>query len=341
MADPTLSTRTAGRAALQAAPRLVPAVERAVRLLDSLARARRPLSLAQLARDLAAPKSSVHGLLSTLVELDLVRRSDAGEFSLGTRPLQWAGAWSVHSDVASVFHELAGDTGPLASETVMLAVLDGSDVLYLGCRPGTRALAVNFRVGGRFPASCTSSGKAILSTLDPREVRALFAGGRALPRPTRHSVPSVAALLRQLAQARADGHATDDEEMAEGMECFGAPVFSAAHGPAVAAVAVSLIKAGTSEARRDELLAAIRGLAARLSARLGSAHRPVHASSTPPASTHVPAHVPTHASTPAPTPKAAAPRPTAATIKSPPAGNAARRSTHPGPRAASRRNPSS
>lgn len=333
MADPTLSTRTAGRAALQPAPRLVPAVERAVRLLDSLARARRPLSLAQLARDLAAPKSSVHGLLSTLVELDLVRRSEAGEFSLGTRPLQWAGAWSVHSDVASAFHELAGDTGPLASETVMLAVLDGSDVLYLGCRPGTRALAVNFRVGGRFPASCTSSGKAILSTLDPREVRALFAGGRGLPRPTRHSVPSVAALLRQLAQARADGHATDDEEMAEGMECFGAPVFSGAHGPAVAAVAVSLIKAGTSEARRDELLGAIRGLAAQLSARLGSAHRPAHASST----THAPAHAPTHASTP----KAAAPRPTAATIKSPPAGKAARRTTPPGPRAASRRNPSS
>jgi DNA-binding IclR family transcriptional regulator len=294
---------------------MVPAVERAVRLLDSLARARRPLSLAQLARDLAAPKSSVHGLLSTLVELDLVRRSDAGEFSLGTRPLQWAGAWSVHSDVASAFHELAGDAGPLASETVMLAVLDGTDVLYLGCRPGTRALAVNFRVGGRFPASCTSSGKAILSTLDPREVRALFTGGRSLPRPTRHSVPSVAALLRQLTQARADGHATDDEEMAEGMECFGAPVFSAAHGPAVAAVAVSLIKAGTSEARRNELLAAIRGLAAQLSARLGAA-QPAQAPSRPPASTL----------------QGAALRPPDATIKSPPTGHATRRALPTGPR---------
>ena len=330
MANQTLSTRVAGRAALPAAPRMVPAVERAVRLLDSLARARRPLSLAQLARDLAAPKSSVHGLLSTLVELDLVRRSDAGEFSLGTRPLQWAGAWSIHSDVASAFHELAGDAGPLACETVMLAVLDGTDVLYLGCRPGTRALAVNFRVGGRFPASCTSSGKAILSTLDPREVRALFAGGRSLPRPTHYSVSSVPALLRQLAQARVDGHATDDEEMAEGMECFGAPVFSAARGPAVAAVAVSLIKAGTGEAQRDELLAAIRELAAQLSARLGAA-QPVQAQSRPPA----------------PTLQAVALRPPAATIKAPPTGHGTRRTLPKGPRlvpsaprSAQRRNPS-
>jgi hypothetical protein len=125
----------------------------------------------------------------------------------------------------------------------------------------------------------------------------------------------VAALLRQLAQARADGHATDDEEMAEGMECFGAPVFSAAHGPAVAAVAVSLIKAGTSEARRNELLAAIRGLAAQLSARLGAA-QPAQAPSRPPASTL----------------QAAAPRPPDATIKSPPTGHATRRALPTGPR---------
>ncbi len=270
MAAPTLSTRASKRPLAEPAPRLVPAVERAVRLLDALAGSHRPASLAQLARELDAPKSSVHGLLSTLVELDLVRRNDAGEFSLGPRPLQWAGAWSLHSDVASAFHELARGAGPLASETIMLAVLDGPDVLYLACRPGTRALAVNFRVGGRFPASCTSSGKAILSTLDERDVRARFAGRPGLPKPTRHSVPSVAALLRQLAQVRTAGHAVDDEEMAEGMQCFGVPVFSAAPGPAVAAVAVSLIKAGTSQARRLEVIAAIRALAAALSERLGA-----------------------------------------------------------------------
>lgn len=286
MAASTLSTRAPSRPAARpsATPptRLVPAVERAVRLLDALARSRRPAGLAQLAREIGAPKSSVHGLLSTLVELDLVRRDDAGEFSLGPRPLQWAGAWSRHSDVASVFHELASRAGPLATETVMLAVLEGRDVLYLGCRPGTRALAVNFRVGGRFPASCTSSGKAILSTMDEHEVRALFAGERNLPKPTRHSVPNVAALMRQLALARTSGHAVDDEEMAEGMQCFGAPVFSAAPGPAIAAVAVSLIKAGTGEPRRLEILTAIRALAADLSERLGAVGRAPRAANLPP-----------------------------------------------------------
>ncbi len=72
-------THAARRTPAEPSPRLVPAVERAVKLLDALAGSRRPASLAQLARELDAPKSSVHGLLSTLVELDLVRRNDAGE----------------------------------------------------------------------------------------------------------------------------------------------------------------------------------------------------------------------------------------------------------------------
>ena len=141
------------------APR-VPAVDRAVRLIDALAASHEPLALAELARRLALPKSSVHGLLATLVAHGLARRNDDGEFSLGTRPLQWADAYVAQSDILRAFDANARRIEPLATETVMLAVLEGAEVLYLACRPGSRPLAVNFRVGGRFPAAFTSSGKA-------------------------------------------------------------------------------------------------------------------------------------------------------------------------------------
>lgn len=269
MAAKLPALRAASHAADITHPRLVPAVERAVRLLDALAQARRPASLASLARTLSAPKSSVHGLLATLTELNLVRRDDAGAFSLGPRALQWAGAYSWQSDVVAAFHEHAGQAGVLASETVMLAVLDGADVLYLACRPGSRALAVNFRVGGRYPACCTSSGKAMLSSLADPAVRALYQAGRELPRPTRHSVATVPGLLRQLKAVRERGYAVDDEEIAEGMQCFGAPVFAANSQVAIAAVAVSLIKAGLGGSRRAQLIKAVCALADRLCERLG------------------------------------------------------------------------
>jgi len=273
--DAAMSTRVANGskpaapAAREAAPALVPAVERAVRLLDHLAGLRRPQPLAELSKALDMPKSSLHGMLHTMVALGLATRSDRGEYALGAKPVQWAGAFGRQSGVVEAFDAVAQQLPALREETIMLAVLDGAEVLYLACRPGTRALAVNFRVGGRFPASCTSSGKALLATLAPERVRELLAG-RPLPRLTRHSVGSVAALIRQLDQCRAQGHAVDDEETAEGMHCFGAPVFAAGRSEAVAAVAVSLIKASTSARRRDEVVAAIRELAARVSQRLGA-----------------------------------------------------------------------
>ena len=266
----TRSTQATNPAsAPEAAPALVPAVERAVRLLDHLAGLRRPQPLAELSKALGMPKSSLHGLLHTLVALGLATRSERGDYALGAKPVQWAGAFGQQSGVVDAFDAVAEQLPALREEAIMLAVLDGAEVLYLACRPGTRALAVNFRVGGRFPASCTSSGKALLATLPPARVRELL-GSRPLPRLTRHSVGSIASLLRQLEQFRTQGHAVDDEETAEGMHCFGAPVFAAGRSEAVAAVAVSLIKASTSARRRDEVVAAIRELAARVSQRLGA-----------------------------------------------------------------------
>lgn len=247
---------------------LVPAVQRASRLLDHLAQTREPVTLAALVRELNLPKSSVHGLLATLVELDLVRRLPAGDFALGPRVLQWANGYTSQADIVGAFNEHAGRIDALRAETVMLAVLDEADVVYLACRQGSRPLAVNFRVGGRFPATCTSSGKAMLSTLPDQAVRNRLAAS-GLRRLTRHSIGSMTVLLRQLAETRDTGHAVDDEETAEGMYCFGAPVFSAGQHEATAAVAVSLIKATVTPRRRSETVAAITELAALLSERLG------------------------------------------------------------------------
>ena len=252
------------------APRLVPAVERAARLLDLLATAREPLPLATLARHAGLPKSSAHGLLVTLATLGVAERTVDGEFTLGSKVLHWAGAYTDRNGLVSAFHAIAGTMPALSEETVMLAALDGPDVVYLACRPGTRPLAVNFRVGGRFPAALTSSGKAMLATLPEERVRAAIAR-TGLKRLTPRSVADEAALLRQLAQVRVQGYAIDDEETAAGMNCFGAPVFEAHRAEAVAAVAVSLIKASTTARRRSQTIEAIQDLARQLSRRLGAA----------------------------------------------------------------------
>jgi IclR family transcriptional regulator, blcABC operon repressor len=250
-------------------PMLVPAVQRAVGLLDVLADAEEPLVLAELQRLTGFPKSSLHGLLATLGQLGLIYRDDESRYSLGSKCLQWADAYSHQTRVILAFNEATKAMSGLHEETVMLAVLQKDQVHYLGCREGTRALAVKFRVGGNFPAACTSTGKAMLATLSNEQVRALLEG-HGVQRQTRFSVPTVEALIKQLERFRHAGYAIDDEEMAEGMHCFGAPVFTAGQTRAAAAVAVSLIKASTTVRRKHEVIQHIAQLAKEISRRLGA-----------------------------------------------------------------------
>jgi IclR family transcriptional regulator, blcABC operon repressor len=265
------------KAAKPATNTSVPALDRSVCILDLLSQTRDGLSLGDIAKTIAIPKSSAHNLMLALVEHGLVRRSENGEFSMGTKALQWGQSFNAGSQLMSAFDAAMRANTMLESETVMLAILDKTDVTYLACHPGTRPLAVNFRVGGRFIASCTSSGKAILSTINDGDIKQLYLQSNdahyqagKLHKLTKHSLPTVSALCRQMAEIRELGYAQDNEETAEGMQCFGAPVFAAGSQHAVAGVAVSTIKASLTQKRRNEAIQAIRHLANDVSIRLGA-----------------------------------------------------------------------
>lgn len=246
----------------------VPAVARAARVLDALAHCRQPLSLAALVRSLALPKSTVHGLCATLALAGLVERLDDGTYQLGTRVLDLAHAYMARTDLTAVFQSLTGTGNPLPEESIVLSVLDGPDIVYVGCRHGTRAFGFQFRIGMRLPANCAASGKAIMSTLPAESVTELALSGAFVPL-TRKSVTRAAPLLVQLQQARRLGYAIDDEETRRGMVCIGAPVFGPGSTRAVAGVAVSMPKPALTPQRRELAIDAVRQLAEAITRRLG------------------------------------------------------------------------
>ncbi len=245
---------------------IVPSVVRAVRVLEAVSRASRPPTLSELARELRIPKSSLHDLCTTLVQERLLAREDSGRFRLGVRVLDLYQAYGATTHLETEFGRVCEELVPHHEETLVLSVLDGREVVYVACRNGTQPIAVNYRIGMRLPAHTTATGKAILSTLDEDQVRALFGNGP-LSRPTRHSIPTVESLLRELKRTRARGYSLDDEETVDGMCCLGAPVV--ASGGVRAGVAFSMVKARTKPARFRELGRQIQRIASVLSERLG------------------------------------------------------------------------
>lgn len=247
---------------------MVPAVARAVRLLDTLAVSKEPVTLASLSKELALPKSTVHGLCATLVHTGLVRRFENGAYHLGMHVVDWSYAFLARTEPTVEFAKIS-DLNLLPEETFILSVLDGADIVYVGCRKGTRPLGLNFRIGMRLPANCTATGKVLLSTLPPERIVEMERDGL-LRRLTKHSVDDMPRLNKQLSHVRKHGYSVDEEETAEGMVCFGAPVFESGNTQAVAAVGVSLLKAVTDSHQKALAIEAVRKIATTLSERLGA-----------------------------------------------------------------------
>lgn len=260
-------TPSFGRRERGSAAGLVPAVSRALALLERLAAVRGPLSLARLASDLSLPKSSVHGLCGTLVSLGYLRRQADGTFLIGPRVMGLAEAFVSGTDVAQEFAALWADIGVAPEETVVLSVLSGTEALYVAVRNSARPFGLAFNVGMRLPAYLSGSGKAMLAFLPSQEVRRRFSDGLGA-RLTRKGTRSIEALLKELAVTRKRGWSVDDEAVREGVVSFGVPVFGAA-GDVVAAVSVCINKATLGADQGERHREAALAVAGVLTTRLG------------------------------------------------------------------------
>ncbi len=246
----------------------MPAVARALALLNRLAERREPMSLAQLTSELALPKSSVHGLCNTLMSFGYLRRQHDGAFLIGPRVMGLAEAFVTGTDAAREFAALWLEAGAAPEETIVLSVLDGPDALYVAVRNSARPLGLLFNVGMRLPAYRSGSGKAMLAYQAPDALRQRFAGG--LPvQLTRKGPREVETLIKELALTRKRGYSIDDETVREGVYSFGAPVFDAS-GQVVAGVAVCLNKALLGADRGERHREAVLKVARTLSLRLGA-----------------------------------------------------------------------
>jgi IclR family pca regulon transcriptional regulator len=163
-------------------------------------------------------------------------------------------------------HDLAEATG----HRVHLGVLSGNRLLYL-LRIGNDAMPVgDVIVGTTMPAVYTSMGKMLLAHLDAHQIDEQLGREPFPPGAGPNAITDRAELDAQLAQARLDGFAVQDEELAPGLRSISVAVFGPGGAPlgavnlAVNAPAVGL------DALRGPLLERLQLAADEISLRLGA-----------------------------------------------------------------------
>ena len=230
-------------------------LERGLAILSSFASDRPLVGVSELSRELALSRSTAHRYVATLAKLGYLQQDpDSKRYRLGPRVLDLGFSAINSMDVREIsaphLRQLSDETG----YTVNLAILDGTDVVYIercrSARPGQREIDLNLHVGARLPAYCTAMGKAILAfvpddRLDEIVERIDFA------KRGPNTLTSPAAFRAELVKVRALGVAVNDEELAYGLRSIAAPIRSRS-GEVLAALNLAVHRTMVSI---DELIA--------------------------------------------------------------------------------------
>ena len=149
-------------------------VAKAIRLLDLLAERTKPATLTELYQATGWPKSTIHGLLSTMREAGLIEQMPNGRYWLGIRLFEYgcavSNAWDIGAIARPHMQKICAELG----ESVFLSVFDRAAVVTLAEEESRASLRVVSEVGARLPLHCTSQGKLFLANLSQAECRRLL-----------------------------------------------------------------------------------------------------------------------------------------------------------------------
>jgi len=232
----------------------VQALDRALGLLEHLA-AGTGHTLSELAAETGQSVATVYRALVTLQSHGMVEVEEPGQiWHIGGGAFRIGSAFLRRTKVVERARQPMDALMRATGETANLGIEWQDEVMFLSQVETHEAIRAFFPPGTRGPMHVSGIGKALLAWMPEDRVRGTIAR-RGLERFTSLSITSGTLLLRDLARTRERGFSIDDQERAEGMRCFAAPVFNAWAEP-VAGISVSgpAFRMGLSDAGRIGML---------------------------------------------------------------------------------------
>ena len=239
-------------------------------LLEALAKHERGSGVTELANQLMLNKSNVHRLLQALVHQGFARKNeDTGRYELTMKLWELgsglANRLDVRVEALSFMKELAEQT----QETVHLSLLDGVEVLYIEKIDSPQPVRAYTTVGGRSPAQCVATGKALLAGASEDTLNLIK--NRLKPY-TPRSLVKFGDLRRELEQVREQGYAINRGEWREQVVGAAASIYDS-RGMVVAALGISGPAERLEEVRLIQAGKILMTAAAQISRRLGYSGR--------------------------------------------------------------------
>jgi DNA-binding IclR family transcriptional regulator len=219
---------------------LVQSVERAMAILEELAKDKNGCGVTALSNALGLHKSTTHRLLVTLMNKGYVEKDiETDNYRLGIKILTLAGAVFERMDVRTIAKPYIQELSKRTNETVHLAILDHDEAFYIDKveSPRLNGIRLHSQIGKRIPLHSTAVGKVLLSDLEKEKVVNLLKV-KGMPKLTLNTIDNIEDYLLELEKVKSQGFAYDEIENEEGIRCVAAPIFDR-KGKVVAAISIS------------------------------------------------------------------------------------------------------
>jgi len=216
----------------------VQSLTRGLSILECLANAEGGLTLTDISNRTDLPPSTAHRLLSTLERGGYVYQSgELGRWYVGLASFTVGSSFLASRDWVAQSHPSMRRLMEQSGETANLAILDGTEAVFIDqvqCRETMRTIV---RLGSRVPLHASGVGKALFAALPDEQIEAILKV-KGLPRISENTITAPETMWASLRVIRQRGYSFDDEEHLVGTRCVASPIYDE-HGEALGAISIA------------------------------------------------------------------------------------------------------
>ncbi|MCM2337772.1 MAG: helix-turn-helix domain-containing protein [Lysobacter sp.] len=201
----------------------VTALARGLAVIHAFTNQARQLSISQISYRTGITRAAVRRYLYTLTALGYARCQEGGRYSLTPKAVTLGNAYLSGMPLGGQAQPILDELAETVGEACSMAVLDGTEIVYLMRASSSRIMSPSLNVGSRLPAYATSIGHILLAHLPEAELASYFAQARFLPF-TANTIVTEAGLRRAFETIREEGYAIADQQMEVGLSSIAVPV---------------------------------------------------------------------------------------------------------------------
>ncbi len=216
----------------------VQTIDRTLDIIELLATAKEGLGVTEIGQSIGLHKSTVYRLLTALSERGYIEKdSKSSTYKLGLKFIEISGLFLKKLELKTEALPSMRRLAEIIGQPVHLAILEGTDVIYIEKVELVNSIRMYSQIGRRAPVHCSAIGKILLAGLNTERLQEVLENIK-FKKYTPNTILSKEGLKREVQRVSAQGWAVDNEEHEPDIRCIAAPIFDYTN-KIIAAVSVS------------------------------------------------------------------------------------------------------